>query len=45
LGKAVGTQIIYREDGIPAASWTYEDGKEVEHLTYSTVFGWQPFKR
>ncbi len=45
MGKAVGTQIIYREDGTPAASWTYEDGKEVEHLTYSTVFGWQPFKK
>jgi antitoxin component YwqK of YwqJK toxin-antitoxin module len=45
MGKAVGTKIIYRKDGTPAASWTYEDGIEVEHLTYSKVFGWQHFKK
>ena len=45
LGKAVGTQIVYDKDGTPAASWVFENGQEVEHLTYSKVFGWQPFKK
>ena len=44
MGKAIGTRMLYNRDGSPAAAWTYEDGVEVEHLTYSKVFGWQPFK-
>ena len=43
--KKVGTWIYYRDDGTPAASFTYENDKEVEHLTFSSVFGWQPFKK
>jgi len=42
-GKKEGTWISYREDGTAAAAYTYENDREVEHLTYSTVFGWQPF--
>lgn len=43
-GKKDGTWIYYDRDGNPASAFTYEDDKEVEHLTYSRVFGWQPFK-
>ena len=44
-GKPVGTRMLFAEDGTPMASWTYENGKEIEHLTYSKVFGWQPFNK
>ena len=45
LGKAVGTKIVYAKDGTHAAAWVYQNGKEIEHLTYSKVFGWQPFRK
>ncbi|MBN2493432.1 MAG: hypothetical protein JXR96_02475 [Deltaproteobacteria bacterium] len=44
-GKPVGTKMLFDTDGTPLASWTYEDGREVEHLTYSRVFGWQHFEK
>ena len=43
-GKKQGTWIYYDEEGVPRSSFTYEDDKEVEHLTYSPKFGWQRFK-
>ena len=43
-GKKHGTWIYYDEEGIPRSSFSYEDDKEVEHLTYSPKFGWQRFK-
>lgn len=42
-GKKTGTWIYYDRDGRPSASFRYIDDKEVEHLTYSRVFGWRPF--
>lgn len=42
-GNKTGTWIYYDRNGTPAASFRYVDGKEVEHLTYSRVFGWRHF--
>lgn len=44
-GNKTGTWIYHGEDGQPQAAFRYENDKEVAHLTYSPVFGWQPFAR